>query len=84
MEVKCSGCGKELDEKNLDVNWKYCTFCKSPICSDCTHFMAVKRKGLYKEYIETIPVCENCTPKKRMDRKLAEILDEVLGRTKLK
>lgn len=78
MVLKCSKCGKELEEKDLGIHWRNCTFCKSPICSDCTHYMAVKRKGLYREYVETIPVCEDCTPKRKMDEMLAEIVDEVL------
>jgi len=42
--------------------------------------MAVKRRGLYKEYVETLPVCEKCTPKKKVDEKLLDIVDEILGK----
>jgi hypothetical protein len=41
--------------------------------------MAIMRKGLYREYIETLPVCKDCTPKKKLEKKISEIVDEVLG-----
>lgn len=78
--MECSKCGKELEEKDFEVTWRRCSFCKIPVCDDCIHYMAVKRKGLYKEYIETLPVCEKCTPKKKVDEKLLGIVDEILGK----
>jgi hypothetical protein len=76
--MKCSSCGRELEERKYGVTWRACFSCKSPLCFECIHYVAVRKKGLYKEYIETIPVCKNCTPKKKIAEKLAKIVDEVL------
>jgi hypothetical protein len=78
--MRCSTCSKELKEDEC-VTWRECSFCKSPICLDCIRYTAIRRQGLYKEYIDTIPVCKDCTPKKRLDEKLARIVDEILGRS---
>ncbi len=69
--MKCSTCGKEVE----DV--KYCSICKAPICLDCVHYVGVRKKTIYKEYDDAIPVCKNCLPKIKLKGKLVRILDEV-------
>ncbi|MFP3909614.1 MAG: hypothetical protein ACOC5L_02880 [Halobacteriota archaeon] len=78
--MKCSTCGKELKDEDYDSVWVNCTFCKSPICEDCVHYIGVKKEDVYKEYTETLPVCKDCTPKTKVRKKLADIVDEVLGK----
>ncbi len=63
--MNCSVCGKEIDEKKEGVIWRYCSFCKKPICFDDVHYIGVWRQGLYKDYVEVLPICEKCMPKKR-------------------
>lgn len=77
--MECSECGKELREDERGITWRECSFCGKPVCLDCIRYVAVKRKGIYKEFVDTIPVCKNCTPEKRLSDKLAKIVDEVLG-----
>lgn len=76
--MKCSTCNKDLKEDETS-KWTKCSFCKSPICEDCIHYVGVKKEDVYKEYTETIPVCRKCTPKQKIKRRLADIVDEVLG-----
>jgi len=78
--MKCSSCGKELKSEDYETKWRKCYFCKSPICDDCTHFMAVRKEGVYKkDYLNTLSVCGKCTPKRLSDKQLLDIVDEVLG-----
>ncbi len=77
--MKCSTCGKELKEDEYDSSWTECSFCKSLICEDCTHYVGIKKEDVYKEYTETLPVCVKCTPKQKIRRRLADIVDEMLG-----
>ncbi len=73
--VRCSDCGKELEDEEV----RYCSICKSPLCIDCTRYMVVMRKTIYKkEYYESIPVCKNCLPEKKLKEKLNKIVDEIL------
>lgn len=76
--MKCSICNKDLKEDESGTT--RCSFCKSPICEDCVHYVAVKKEDVYKEYTEALPVCRECTPKQKIRRRLADILDEVLGK----
>jgi len=72
--VICSTCGKEIKK---DV--RQCSICKKPLCPDCVRYMVVKRKTIYKEYEDSIPVCKDCLPKTRLKKKLARIVNEVFG-----
>ncbi len=51
--------------------------CKSPLCLECVRYMVVKRKLVYREYYESVPVCKDCMPEARLRKKLARIVDEV-------
>lgn len=77
--MKCSICNKDLKEDESGT-WTRCSFCKSPICEDCVHYVGIKKEDVYKEYTETLPVCRECTPKQKIRRRLADIVDEVLGK----
>jgi hypothetical protein len=39
--------------------------------------MVVRKKTLYKEYEDSIPVCRDCLPEIKLRGKLAKIVDEV-------
>ncbi len=42
--------------------------------------MVVKRKTIYKEFEDSIPVCKDCLPTTSLKKKLVDIVDAVLGR----
>ncbi|MCQ4152950.1 MAG: hypothetical protein NOM71_01660 [Archaeoglobi archaeon] len=62
--VRCETCKRELNIKNKNKDWRECFFCKKPVCFDDLHYVGVWKKGLYNEFIEVVPVCKNCRPKK--------------------
>ncbi|AEA46410.1 hypothetical protein [Archaeoglobus veneficus] len=64
-ELKCVVCGKELKKDDEGRAWRKCTICKKPVCFDHLRYMGVWRRGLYRDYVEVVPVCENDMPKKR-------------------
>ncbi|MEM1578106.1 MAG: hypothetical protein QXN34_01970 [Archaeoglobaceae archaeon] len=64
MEVTCVSCGKEMKDKDIGKEWRACYFCKKPVCFADLHYMGVWREGLYDRFIEVVPVCEKCKPKK--------------------
>ena len=71
----CSTCERELEEKEV----RYCSICKATLCIDCIRYVGVRRKTIYREYEDVIPVCHRCFPKVKVRGKLAKILDEVFG-----
>ncbi|MEG9194410.1 MAG: hypothetical protein HA490_01355 [Archaeoglobales archaeon] len=62
--VRCETCKRELNIKDKNEDWRECFFCKKPVCFDDLHYVGVWKKGLYNEFIEVVPVCKNCRPKK--------------------
>jgi len=71
--VICESCGREADEV------RRCAICKKVLCMDCVRYLVVKKKTIYKEYEDSIPVCKDCLPKTKLKKKLADIVREVLG-----
>ncbi len=71
MTLKCVTCGKELREDEEGITWRRCSICKSPVCLNDIRYMGTWVRGLYKNYVTVIPVCENCLPKSMLKR-LAE------------
>ena len=63
IKLKCSTCGKELLSNDLGKKWRKCHFCEEPICFKDTHYLGVRVKGLYNDYIDVVPVCKKCYPK---------------------
>lgn len=63
VKTKCSTCGKELLPNDLGKNWRKCHFCGEPMCFDDTHYLSVRVKGLYNDYLDVVPVCKKCYPK---------------------
>lgn len=63
-EIKCVVCGKELKARDKNKEWRECFFCKKSVCFEDIHYVGVWRKGLYEEFIEVVPVCNQCKPKK--------------------
>lgn len=70
--MECKTCGKELGKVV-----RRCTICKATLCLDCVRYMVVRKKTLYKEYEDSIPVCRDCLPEIKLRGKLAKIVDEV-------
>jgi len=64
MDLICVDCKKELKALDKNREWRECFFCKKPVCLDDLRYMGVWKKGLYGEFIEVVPVCKNCKPKK--------------------
>jgi len=64
-ELKCVVCGKPLKPEDEGKTWRRCAICKKPVCFDHLHYMGIWRRGLYKDYVEVVPVCEKDMPKKR-------------------
>ncbi|TDA27707.1 MAG: hypothetical protein DSN99_03860 [Archaeoglobi archaeon] len=62
--VRCETCKRELNIKDKNKDWRECFFCKKPVCFDDLHYVGVWKRGLYDEFIEVVPVCKNCRPKK--------------------
>ncbi|TDA27256.1 MAG: hypothetical protein DSO01_03445 [Archaeoglobi archaeon] len=62
--VRCETCRRELNIKDKNKDWRECFFCKKPVCFDDLHYVGVWKRGLYDEFIEVVPVCKNCRPKK--------------------
>ncbi|WP_456327237.1 hypothetical protein [Archaeoglobus sp.] len=69
--MKCVGCGRELREEDEGITWRRCSICKNPVCFDCIRYIGTWVRGLYKNFINVIPVCPNCLPKSMLKR-LAE------------
>ncbi len=63
--MQCVTCGRELNERREGKEWRFCTFCKKPVCFDDLHYLGVWKRGLYRDYVEVVPVCKSCLPKKR-------------------
>ncbi|RLI77434.1 hypothetical protein DRP05_10115 [Archaeoglobales archaeon] len=63
-KLKCVICGRELNPKEEERTWRRCSICKKPVCMEHIHYIGVWRRGLYKDYVEVIPVCEKYMPKK--------------------
>ena len=63
IKLKCSTCGKELLPKDLGKKWRRCHFCEAPICFNDTHYLGVRVKGLYTDYLDVVSVCKECYPK---------------------
>ncbi|RLI79651.1 hypothetical protein DRP05_03105 [Archaeoglobales archaeon] len=72
--VICDSCGRESEDL------RQCSVCKKNLCSDCARYMVVKRKTIYKEFEDSIPVCKDCLPTTSLKKKLVDIVDAVLGR----
>ncbi|WP_276627630.1 MULTISPECIES: hypothetical protein [Archaeoglobus] len=64
MEAVCVICGKEIKSKTEGDEWRYCYFCKKPVCFDDIRYIGIWKEGLYQKYVEVIPVCKKCKPKK--------------------
>jgi len=64
MEIRCVDCGRELKSKEQNREWRECFFCKKPVCFDDLRYVGVWKKELYGEFIEVMPVCRKCKPKK--------------------
>ncbi len=62
--VRCEVCKREFNIKDKNKDWRECFFCKKPVCFDDVHYVGVWKKGLYNEFIEVVPVCKNCRPRK--------------------
>jgi len=69
--LKCKTCGKELREEDEGITWRKCTICKQPVCFDDIHYIGTWLRGLYKDYVNVIPVCKEELPKKKL-RAVAE------------
>lgn len=65
MGIKCVTCGRELKPEDEGKTWRECSICKKPICLDDIHYIGVWRRGLYRNYVEVIPVCKEDMPKKK-------------------
>ncbi|HID43399.1 MAG TPA: hypothetical protein EYP30_06460 [Archaeoglobaceae archaeon] len=65
MDIACVTCRKELKGDDEGKTWRTCSICKKPVCFDDIHYIGVWRRGLYRDYVEVIPVCEKDMPKKR-------------------
>lgn len=63
MEIACAICGKEMKDGE-GREWRYCYFCKRPVCFGDLHYIGVWREGLYEKYVEVVPICKKCKPKK--------------------
>ncbi|MCS7129961.1 MAG: MDM20/NAA25 family protein [Archaeoglobaceae archaeon] len=63
-EVKCIICEKSMKLRDQEKEWRECFFCKKPVCFEDLRYVGVWRKGLYSEFIEVVPICGNCKPKK--------------------
>jgi|Deesub1362B_J571_1020462.scaffolds.fasta_scaffold00140_16 hypothetical protein len=65
MEMKCKTCGRALKTEDEGIIWRRCEICKTPVCFNDIHYMGTKVKGLYKDYIMVIPVCEDELKRKK-------------------
>ena len=72
--LECKTCGKELKEDAEGIGWRRCTICKKPVCFDHIHYIGTWMRGLYKDYVTVIPVCEDELPRKRLKAKVEEKL----------
>ncbi|AKG91610.1 hypothetical protein GAH_01071 [Geoglobus ahangari] len=72
--LKCKTCGKELSEEDEGRTWRRCTICKKPVCFDDIHYIGTWMRGLYKDYVTVIPVCEDELPRKRLKAEVEEKL----------
>ena len=59
-----------------------CSICKRPLKPDDIHYIGLWRRGIYKDYVEVIPVCKDDLPKKRGVIATASILSEESGNQK--
>jgi hypothetical protein len=64
-EVECVTCGKLLKVNENGITWRECSICKKPVCFNDIHYIGTWVRGLYRDYITVIPVCEKEFPKKR-------------------
>jgi len=74
--MKCVACGKELREEDEGITWRRCSICKRPVCFDDIRYIGTWIRGLYKNYINVIPVCPECLPKSMLRRLAERTLEE--------
>jgi hypothetical protein len=53
-----------------------CSICKKQLNLDEVHYIGFWRKGLYKDYVEVIPVCKDDLPRKRRVIATVSVLSE--------
>ncbi len=68
--LKCKTCGKDLTEEDRGITWRECTICKKPVCFDHIHYIGTWMRGLYKDYVTVIPVCEDELPRKKLKTRI--------------
>ncbi len=72
--LRCKTCGKNLKEEDRGTAWRECTICKKPVCFDHIHYIGTWMRGLYKDYVTVIPVCEDELPRKKLKTQIEEKL----------
>ncbi len=72
--IRCKTCGKELNEADEGKTWRKCTICKKPVCFEDIHYIGTWMRGLYKDYVTVIPVCEDELPRKRLKKEVDDRL----------
>lgn len=72
--LSCKTCGRDLKEEEEGLTWRKCTICKQPVCFDHIHYIGTWMRGLYKDYVTVIPVCEDELPRKRLKKEIEEKL----------
>ena len=75
MVLKCSSCGKEIEERMA----RNCEICGKIVCLDCLSYFAVYKRSVYRDYEDLVPICPDCRPKAMLSKKLLRIVDEVSG-----
>jgi len=53
----CKDCGKELPAVEEGRTWSRCDFCGEPLCRSCTHYIAVRSKELYGDFVKILRTC---------------------------
>ena len=54
----CRDCGKELSGTTEGKTWRRCDFCGGPICRADTHYIAVRSKELYGDFVKILRACQ--------------------------
>ena len=54
-----------LKPEDEGITWRRCEICRAPVCFNDIHYRGTKVKGLYKDYVMVIPVCEDELKRKK-------------------